>query len=174
MVHHPLVKRSRTACWLSFQFIGILALVILYGCSSKEPYVPPDLFYLFSTYKVGKNPTSVTTADLNQDGFTDLITTNIGNDSLSVLFGNGDGSFQEQKQMSARKEPRALALDDYNGDGLVDLAVACAGNDRVRLFFGLANGSFVTGQQYRVNRTPVAIATGDVNGDQKPDLVVAL
>lgn len=173
-MHHPLVTRSRAASWLSFQSIGILVLLMLYGCSPKEPYVPPDLFYLFSSYKVGKNPTSVTTADLNQDGFTDLITTNIGNDSLSVLFGNGDGTFQEQKQMSATKEPRALALDDYNGDGLVDLAVACAGNDRVRLFFGLANGSFVTGHHYRVNRTPVSIATGDVNGDQKPDLVVAL
>lgn len=151
--------------------LGLLAFV---GCVQKDSYVPPDLFYLFATYPVGKNPTSVTTADFNQDGLTDLITTNIANNSLSVLFGNGDGTFKDQVQIEAAKEPRALALNDYNGDGWVDLAVACAGSDHVAIFLGLANGQFGQGQRYSVNKTPVSIASGDFNGDQKPDLVVAL
>ncbi|MFM8552946.1 MAG: FG-GAP repeat domain-containing protein [Nitrospiraceae bacterium] len=155
---------------------GTLALALLtsIGCIQKDSYVPPDLLYLFATYQVGKNPTSVATADFNQDGFTDLITTNIANNSLSLLFGNGDGTFKDQVQIEAAKEPRALALSDYNGDGRVDLAVACAGSDHVAIFLGLANGQFGQGQRYAVNKTPVSIASGDFNGDRKQDLAVAL
>ena len=152
----------------------LLAWLTVAGCPQREPFTPPDPFYLYATYKVGKNPTSVTTADFNQDGLTDLIVTNIGNDSLSILFGNGDGSFKEPKQLHVSVEPRALALSDYNGDGRTDIAVACAGSDQVVLFLGLAGGRFSEGQRYPVQRTPISIAAGDVNGDQKPDLVVAL
>ena len=105
----------------------LVGLTTAGGCFQKDAYVPPDLLYLFASYQVGKNPTSVTTADFNQDGFTDLITTNIGNNSLSVLLGNGDGTFKDQVQIEAAREPRALALNDYNGDGRVDVAVACSG-----------------------------------------------
>ncbi len=151
-----------------------MGLVAAVGCVQKDSYVPPDLFYLFASYQVGKNPTAVAAADFNQDGFTDLITTNIGNSSLSILFGNGDGTFKDQVQIEAAREPRAMALSDYNGDGFVDLAVACSGNDQVAIFFGLASGTFGAGQRYTVHKTPVSIASGDFNGDQKPDLAVAL
>jgi len=158
----------------ALRLLLIIGLLTAAGCVQKDSYVPPDLFYLFASYQVGKNPTSITTADFNQDGFTDLITTNIGNSSLSLLFGNGDGTFKEQVQIEAAREPRALTLNDYNGDGFVDLAVACSGNDQVAIFFGLANGTFGAGQRYTVHKTPVSIASGDFNGDQKPDLAVAL
>jgi len=55
-----------------------LFLLMASGCTKQDPYAPPDLFYYFASYKVGKNPTTVTPADVNQDGFTDLVTTNIG------------------------------------------------------------------------------------------------
>ncbi|MBI4400365.1 MAG: VCBS repeat-containing protein [Nitrospirae bacterium] len=159
---------------VAIQLLLVAGLVTAGGCSRKEPYVPPDLFYLFATYTVGKNPTSVTTADFNQDGLTDLITTNIGNSTLSVLFGYGDGTFKEQIQIEAGKEPRALALSDFNADGHVDVAVACSGSDQVAIFFGLANGTFGVGQRYAMHKIPVSIASGDVNGDHKSDLIVAL
>jgi hypothetical protein len=175
------VKRASTSQHRSAPCLAAVAVAALSaglalstGCSEREPFTPPDPFYLYATYPVGKNPTSVATADFNQDGLTDLITTNIGNDSLSILFGNGDGSFKEQKQLLVSVEPRALALHDYNGDGWTDIAVACAGSDQIVLFLGLAGGRFVEGQRYTVQRTPVSVAAGDVNGDRKPDLVVAL
>lgn len=153
----------------------LLALAIgLAGCGQQEAYHPPDLLYLFASYKVGKNPTSVTPADLDRDGITDLITTNIGDNTLSILFGNGDGSFREQVSVEAAKEPRALALADYNGDGLLDAAVACSGSDQVAVFFGIPGGTFRLEHRYAVHRTPVSIAAGDVNGDGKADLLVAL
>jgi len=168
-VYHRPARRG-PAVW----GVLLLAWLTAAGCPARESFVPPDPFYLYATYTVGKNPTSVTTADFNRDGFTDLIVTNIGNDSLSILFGNGDGSFKEQKQLRVSVEPRALALHDYNGDGWTDIAVACAGSDQIVLFLGLAGGRFTEGQRYPVQRTPISLAAGDVNDDQKPDLVVAL
>lgn len=156
------------------RLVLVTALVASVACSKQDPYMPPDLFYLFASYPVGKNPTSVAVADFNQDGATDLITTNIGNNTLSVLFGNGDGTFREQVSIEAGKEPRALALNDYNADGYIDVAVACSGSDQVAIFYGLASGNFGVGPRYAMHRTPVSVASGDVNGDQKPDLIVAL
>lgn len=168
-----MIQRRLHSC-RSPLILVLSATVLLWGCSKQDPYVPPDPFYLFASYPVGKNPTSVTTADLNHDGFTDVMTTNIGNSTLSILFGNGDGTLSDQVQLNVCKEPRSLALQDFNLDGNSDIALACSGSDQIAILLGRANGKFEEGPQYPVHRTPVAIATDDVNGDQKPDLVVAL
>jgi len=144
------------------------------GCTKQDPYAPPDLFYYFASYKVGKNPTTVTPADVNQDGFTDLVTTNIGSNTLSILLGNGDGTFRDQVQLNVCKEPRSLALGMFNRDSYPDVVLACSGGDEVAVLFGRADGKFEEGPRYPVHRTPIAIATDDLNGDQVPDLVVAL
>ncbi|MCH8041560.1 MAG: VCBS repeat-containing protein [Nitrospinae bacterium] len=156
----------------SLILLGLLTLIL--GCSQKDPYVPPDLLYLFKSYPVGKNPTSIKTGDFNQDGFTDLITSNISSNSLSILFGNGDGSFQNQVPIQVCREPRNLAVEDFNMDQHLDLALACSGSSQVVIFLGKGDGTFKKGAQYPVNRTPVSIASGDFNGDQKLDLAVAL
>lgn len=152
----------------------VLALSVLTSCSQKEPYDPPDLLYLFATYDVGKNPTSVSTGDFNQDGVTDIMTTNIGNNTLSLLFGNGDGTFKPHLTLPTCQEPRSLAVQDYNRDGLKDIAIACAGSNQVRILFGHEEGMFGIGPSYPVHRTPVSIAAGDANGDTFADLLIAL
>ncbi len=148
--------------------------VVFVGCPKQENYLPPDLVYLYKTYPVGKNPTSIKSGDFNGDGFGDLITSNIQGNSLSVLLGNGDGSFQEQKTVRACQEPRNLVVDDFDLDQHEDLAVACSGSGQVLIFAGRGNGTFIRGAQYPVHRTPVDIANGDYNEDMLPDLVVAL
>jgi hypothetical protein len=152
----------------------VFGLLFQTGCSKQDSYAPPDLFYLFVSYPVGKNPTSVTPADFNRDGITDVVTTNIGDNTLSVLFGNGDGTFKEHVTVAAAKEPRALAVSDFNGDGRLDVAVACSGSDEVAILSGLPDGRFTEAGRYGVHKTPVSIASGDLNGDRTPDLVVAL
>lgn len=93
-------------------FLGISLL----SCSKTDPYTPPDLLYYYESYKVGKNPTTITTGDFNHDTFTDLITTNISSNTLSILLGNGDGSFHDQTQIKVCQEPRTLAMADFNHD----------------------------------------------------------
>jgi len=149
-------------------------LLLASGCTKQDPYVPPDLFYYFASYKVGKNPTTVTPTDVNQDGFTDLVTTNMGSNTLSILLGNGDGTFGEQVELSVCKEPRSLALGLFNSDPFPDVVLACSGADEVAILFGRADGKFQEGTRYPVHRTPIAIAIDDLNGDQALDFVVAL
>jgi hypothetical protein len=91
------------------------------------------------TYPVGANPITVATGDFNQDGKTDLVVTNEGTsgagNTVSVLFGNGDGTFKAAVPATTGAGPFSVAVGDFNGDGLPDLAVTnygslgdCAGN----------------------------------------------
>src|SRR2546428_5720753 len=150
---------------IALRVLLAVGVVAVGGCTQKDAYVPPDLFYLFTSYAVGKNPTSVTTADFNQDGFTDLITTNIGNNSLSVLFGIGDGTFREPVTLNVGKEPRALALNDFNGDGYVDVAGACPGSRPVPLLPGLADGTFGVEPRHTIHRAPVSNVSCGLNSE---------
>lgn len=152
----------------------LFLFLVLSGCPPEDSYVPPDLLYLFKNYEVEKNPTAIGSGDFNQDGFTDLVTSNIAANSLSFLFGNGDGSFQAQVPVRVCKEPRNLALEDFNQDSHLDLAIACSGSDQVAILVGQGDGTFEKVAQYHVNRTPVSIATGDFNSDRLLDIVVAL
>jgi len=152
----------------------IFLLLAVGGCSKQDPFIPPDLFYYFASYKVGKNPTTVNPLDVNQDGITDLVTTNIGSDSLSVLLGNGDGTFHDQIQLHVCREPRSMAVGLFNRDQYPDVVLACSGSDEIAVLFGRADGKLDEGPQYPVHRTPVAVTSDDLNGDHVPDLVVAL
>ncbi len=154
--------------------VSLPVLAVAGACSKQDPYVPPDLFYYFASYKVGKNPTTVTPFDINQDGITDLVTTNMSSNTLSILIGNGDGTFHDQVQLHVCQEPRSLATGLFNGDVYPDIVLACSGSDQIAVLFGRADGKFEEGPQYPVHRTPIAIASDDINGDRLADLVVAL
>ena len=153
---------------------GLLVGIGVWACSKAEPYLPPDPFYYFASYPVGKNPTTITTGDFNHDSFTDLITTNISSNTVSILLGNGDGTFKAQTQLHVCQEPRALAMNDFNEDGHADVVLACSGGDEVALLIGRGNGKFEEGARYPVHRSPVSLAAMDVNGDHHVDLAVAL
>ena len=165
---------SRLVTGNILRFLTLCGILFLPGCSPKDPYVPPDLLYLFASYDVGKNPTAVKAGDFNEDGFSDLVTSNISANTLSLLLGNGDGSFQAQVSIRVCKEPRNLAVMDFNGDAHEDLAVACSGSNQVAIFTGRGGGTFEKDGLYPVHRTPVSIASGDFNSDGQVDLVAAL
>src|SRR5271154_4725952 len=115
---------------------------------------------------------TVLTADFNGDGIPDLVI--LGN-AISVLLGNGDGTFTAAPSPSSDL-PGAIAVGDFNGDGIPDLAVAPLldeGNSEVLLgngdgTFTIANGSFGNSNG---TVTSNSIAAADFNGDGKLDLV---
>jgi len=80
-----------------------------------------------------RNPLAFTAADLNGDGRLDIIATDATND-ISVLVGNGDGTFQSEQRFTAGTSGdqylRGVAVGDFNGDGRPDIAT----NNWVQIF----------------------------------------
>ncbi len=136
-------------------------------------------------YPVGVNPVSVAVSDVNGDGKPDLIVAATGSNpdftdsGVSVLLGNGDGTFQAAAYYAAGPTARSMAVGDFNGDGKPDLAVTQEGtahsftDSAVSVLLGNGDGTFQPAVNYGAGSMPVSVAVGDFNGDGKPDLVVA-
>jgi hypothetical protein len=71
---------------------------------------------------VSTSPQAVVTADFNNDGRLDLATANAGRNSVSVLLGNGDGTFQAPGTSATGANPVSIAVGDFDADGKLDVA----------------------------------------------------
>ena len=78
--------------------------------------------------------------DLNGDGKRDLIVVNHDSDSISVLLGNGDGTFKPQKTYAAGTKPTMAVTGDFNRDGKIDIAVGSSKG--ISVLLGKGNGTF--------------------------------
>ena len=78
---------------------------------------------------VGAYPYSVAIGDFNGDGRPDLAVANVDSNTVSVLLGNGDGTFQAAVNYGVGTKPFSVVVGDFNGDGKPDLAVTNAGSD---------------------------------------------
>jgi len=141
--------------------------------SEAVPISPPG-----EHLPVGPLDSSVLVADLTGSGFLDLVTANSGSDTVSVLLGNGDGTFQPQRTFAAGHGPVALAVADINGDGKPDLIVTDEGTqsdlgDTVSVLLGNGDGTFQPPQTFTVGGVPACVAAADVNGDGRPDIITA-
>jgi hypothetical protein len=121
---------------------------------------------------------SVTVADFNGDGVQDIAVANyLVGDTVSVLLGNGDGSFQDPKSFYAGADPEGLASADLNSDGIPDLVATDYGGSNgsgsaLSVLLCNGDGSFQAPIQYDVGKMPDTVAIGDWNGDGVPDLAV--
>src|ERR1700687_4218540 len=67
------------------------------------------------SYPVGTSPSAVVVGDFNSDGKSDIAVANSGSANVSVLLGNGDGTFKDAVNSAAGPSPSALAAGDFNG-----------------------------------------------------------
>jgi hypothetical protein len=125
------------------------------------------------TYTVGDYPRSVATGDFNGDSKLDLVVTNYTDSTISILLGNGDGTFQAPVNYAVGSDPISVAVGDFNGDGKPDLVVACNATSVLSVLLGNGDGTFQAAVTYVVGTYPNAVIVRDFNGDGKQDLVVA-
>ncbi|MEQ1802501.1 MAG: FG-GAP-like repeat-containing protein [Gammaproteobacteria bacterium] len=118
-------------------------------------------------------PHGIAVADINADGFPDIVTSNSHADNLSVLLGNGAGSFALASAPATGHWPKAVSAVDLNKDGKLDLVTADQEDATASVLMGNGNGTFaprvVLGACTKAHET----AVGDLNGDTWPDVAIA-
>jgi hypothetical protein len=118
---------------------------------------------------------SVAVGDFNHDGIPDLGVMgpdNSGRVSVSILLGNGDGTFQAAVNSDVGYGS-CIAVGDFNNDGIPDLAVAYDISRSLRIYLSKGDGIFQYAGGYEFGANPNSLAVGDFNGDGHLDLAVA-
>jgi hypothetical protein len=182
----------------AFFRVGCFACII---CLCPAAFSANSLFQPVQTYPSGgQGASSIAIADVNNDGKPDAVIATVclfgggacgsgqpGQGSVSILLGNGDGTFQPaQSYGSGGNTSRVVAVADVNGDDKFDVLVAnecvsdvhCNGytegfNGTVGVLLGNGDGTFQPAVSYDSGgRIAIGLAVGDLNGDHKPDFLV--
>lgn len=155
---------------------GSVAILLGYGDGSFR--APVD-------YAVGSGPQGLAIGDFNGDGVPDMAVANAGfvngtytGNTVSILLGNGDGTFGAQEVFKTANGPLSITTADFGGAGRVDLAIATASSfGTVSVLRGNGDGSFQASADYPTSTNPNAMArtitTADLNGDGVIDFVAA-
>jgi FG-GAP-like repeat len=141
----------------------------------------------------GSGPAAVVIGDVNGDTFADLAVVNVGivddscsvsqpanADKVTILLGDGLGTFGAPSTYPVGSNPRAIALGDFNKDGSVDVVTANYCSHNVSVLFGVGDGTFQPAIGYDVDpsdtpgsQLPTGVAVGDLDNNGFDDIAVS-
>ncbi|MCX6829840.1 MAG: FG-GAP-like repeat-containing protein [candidate division Zixibacteria bacterium] len=125
-------------------------------------------------YAVGDGPSFVSAAQLDDDGYCDLVVLNENSRSISILLNDGSGGFLTAASYPTTTKPTSATLADLDGDGDIDLAIANEGSypgyDQ-KTFLNDGNGSFIPGSSLPASYHCLAVAAADLDDDADNDLI---
>jgi hypothetical protein len=126
-------------------------------------------------FDVGPGPVGLAAGDFNGDGDTDIATSNEGDDTITILFGQGNGGFDDEVMtIDTGERPIAVAAGDLDNDGTDDIATVSNADAFVYVYRSDGDGGFTEEiyDQGDITLTPEDIALGDINADGALDIVV--
>ena len=123
--------------------------------------------------QTGLDPQSLATGDINGDGIADMVILNEDDNTISVLLGNGDGTFRAGTTLTFDRSSALfgqIILGDFNEDGVLDLAAAAGGG--IVIVPGVGDGTFLAPVTQLLDLGTLSAVTGDFNQDGHADLAV--
>ena len=132
-----------------------------------------------TNYPTGNGPDFVTTTDLNADNFPDLVVANFSDNTLSILLGNGDGTFKAavSPPPATGKGPVSIATGTFNvkNNTNVGLAVANETDSTLSILLGNGDGTFTQapGSPIKTGNHPVSVVSAVLISGGQSDLIVA-
>jgi hypothetical protein len=125
-----------------------------------------------SPIPVGVNPANPGVGDFNGDGKLDLAVPNNGSFTVSILLGNGNGTFTEAigSPFAVGVNPSHAAVGDFNGDGKLDLAVTNNFDRNIWILLGNGAGQFTLAGSPIPTRDSRTLGVADFNRDGKLDI----
>jgi len=96
-------------------------------------------------------------------GDLDIVVANSGGDDVSILLGDGTGSFGTATDFAVGNNPVSIAVGDFNGDTDLDLAVANFFDGDVSILLGDGSGTTFARTDFAVGNDPFSVAVGDFN-----------
>jgi len=123
-------------------------------------------------YAVGDNPQTLIAEHWNGDGAIDLLSANYSSGDVSVLLGNGDGTFAPARFSPMDSQYLSdAAAGDFDGDGALDVAVVNSYTTEGKVLLGTGDGYFGTPQPFSVGSYASAVRVGELTGDAFLDIV---
>lgn len=116
----------------------------------------------------------VATADVNGDGYTDVVTANATTSQVAVVPGLGDGQLGAAGLYAVGSDPQTVVVRDLNGDGWPDIATGNAGGNSVSVLLNDGTGAFGAAQTIGAGGTVSSIDAADTDGDGDVDLIVTV
>jgi hypothetical protein len=156
---------------------GVTASTVSILLGNKVNGTQNGVFGGKTDYPVGVAPSAIATGIFNTGGFTSLAVTNKGDNTVSVLLGQGtngvpNGTFAAQTTFATGQAPSGVAIADLNGDGFADLAVTNQTDNTVSILLGTATGTFGTQTAFATGSAPSAIVAANFTG-ANTDLAIA-
>jgi hypothetical protein len=142
------------------------------GQSQKTP-IPVQLGEAYNL-PTGLSPYFVVAADLNKDGYLDLVTSNTNSHDVTVFINNGNGTFKPGvRYPTGGFTPYAVAAGDLNGDGYPDLVAGNMFSVSFSVFFNKGDGTFEDARLVESKPGPMFPVIADLDNDGRPDIAIA-
>ncbi len=159
--------------------VAVSVMVSLASTSQAQPRVA--FFRELPDLNADLTPTAVATADFNNDGKIDIAVANSDSNDVSILLGNGDGTFLDSgASLEVGVSPVAIAVGDFNHDGKPDIITANENGDppdhpngSVAVLLNQGGGAFAAAVFTATGASPEAVVVGDFDGDPYPDVATA-
>ncbi len=126
------------------------------------------------TVPVGGRPLALVQGDFNRDGVIDLASVNNQSQDMSVLLGNGSGSFVPAGTYASGFQAFGIGTGDATGDGVLDIVIGNFGGGPdpgdLTFFRGRGDGTFDAAVHIPVGNGPIGVVLADLNGDGLDDI----